>query len=226
MNLSAAIIRKNVSDDNASASYNSAPTVRQVSEHYTTMNCIMPFPNGVLRGQSLQSVLVFNFTIMHAMSYWSDYFPCSCRVNISEPSVCITISLFSAVSRVRISIILNSTAMLDTKSLNTSLLKFMISSKNERLIILDLNDLTLQMIFDASWASMNEGSKRPIAWNNSRHAPLWRFYSHCGSEETGSPGIICIGCHQVLRHPSEHGTRSMGKHLLANIHIAKLNEST
>jgi hypothetical protein len=73
---------------------------------------------------------------------------------------------------------------------------------------------------------MNEGSKRPIAWNASRHAPSWRFYLHCRIEETGSPGIICIVCHQVLRHPSEHGTSSMGKHLLAKAHIAKLNELT
>jgi len=37
---------------------------------------------------------------------------------------------------------------------------------------------------------------------------------------------MCIVCHQVLRHPSEHGTSSMGKHLLAKPHIAKLNELT
>jgi len=43
---------------------------------------------------------------------------------------------------------------------------------------------------------------------------------------TGSTGIICIVCHQVLRHQSEHGTSSMGKHLLAKAHIAKLNELT
>jgi len=73
---------------------------------------------------------------------------------------------------------------------------------------------------------MNVDSKRPIAWNNSRHAPLGRFYLHCGIEETGSPGIICIVCHQVLRHPSEHGTSSMGKHLHAKAHIAELNELT
>jgi hypothetical protein len=102
----------------------------------------------------------------------------------------------------------------------------MISSKNERVFIRDLSDLTLQIIFDAWWASMNVGSKRPIAWNNSRHAPLWQFYLHCGMEENGSPGIICIMSHQVLRHPSEHGTSSMGKHLLAKAHIAKLNELT
>jgi len=116
--------------------------------------------------------------------------------------------------------------MSDSKSLNTSLLEFMISSKNEPVFICNLSDLTLQMIFDTWWASMNEGSKRPIAWNNSRHAPSWRFYLHCGIEETGSPGIICIVCHQVLRHPSEHGTSSMGKHLLPKAHIAKLNELT
>jgi len=73
---------------------------------------------------------------------------------------------------------------------------------------------------------MNVGWKRPIAWKNSGHAPSWRFYLHCGIEETGSPGIRCIVCHQVLRHPSEHGTSSMGKHLLAKAHIAELNELT
>ena len=73
---------------------------------------------------------------------------------------------------------------------------------------------------------MNVGSKRPIAWKNSRHAPLRRFYLHCRIEETGSHGIICILCHQVLRHPSEHGTSWMGKHSVAKAHIAKLNELT
>jgi len=116
--------------------------------------------------------------------------------------------------------------MSDLQSLNTSLLEVKISSKNERFFIRDLNDLTLQIIFDAWWASLNVGLKCSIAWKNSRHAPSWRFYLHCGIEETGSPGIICIICHQVLHHPSEHGTSSMGKHLLAKAHIAKLNELT
>jgi len=116
--------------------------------------------------------------------------------------------------------------MWDTKPLNTPLLEVMISSKKERVFIRDLSALTLQIIFDAWWASMNEGSKPPIAMNNSRHAPSWRIYLHCGIEETGSPGIICIVCHQVFRHSSVHGTSSMGKHLLAKAHIAKLNELT
>ena len=116
--------------------------------------------------------------------------------------------------------------MSDTQSLNTSLLEVMISSKNERVFIRDLSDLILQIIFDAYWASMNVCSKRLMAWKNSRHAPSWRFYLHCGIEETGSPGIICIVCHQVLRHPSDHGTSSMGQHLLAKAHIAKFNELT
>jgi len=82
------------------------------------------------------------------------------------------------------------------------------------------------MIFNAWLASINPCLKRPISWNNPRYAPLWRFYWQCGIEETGSPGIICIVCHQVLCHPSEYGTCSMGKHLLANAHITKLNEFT
>jgi len=49
---------------------------------------------------------------------------------------------------------------------------------------------------------------------------------HCGIDIIGSPGIICIVCHQVLRHPSEHGTSSMEKHLLTEAHIAKLNKLT
>jgi len=116
--------------------------------------------------------------------------------------------------------------MSDSKFWNTSLLEDMISSKSDRVFIHDLCDLTLQIICDARWDSIIEGSKRLIAWNNSRHAPSWRFYLHCGIAATSNPGIICIICHQVLRHPSEHGTSSMGEHLLAKAHIAKLNNLT
>jgi len=49
--------------------------------------------------------------------------------------------------------------MSDTLSLNTSLLEVMIFSKNECVFIRDLTDLKLQLIFDAWWASMNEGLK-------------------------------------------------------------------
>jgi len=73
---------------------------------------------------------------------------------------------------------------------------------------------------------MNVGSKRSIAWKNSRHESSWWFYLHCGIEDTGSPGIICIIRHRVLCHPSEHGTSSMGTYLLGKAHIAKLNELT
>jgi len=114
--------------------------------------------------------------------------------------------------------------MLDSKSLNTSLLEVMISSKDDRVVICDFMDLTFQTLSDGWWASITVGLTRPIAWKNYRYAPSWQLYLHCGIEETGSPGIICIVCHQVLRHPSEHGTSSMGTHLLAKAHIAKLNE--
>jgi len=138
----------------------------------------------------------------------------------------VTITYVLTVTQIELPRVQFPTAMSDTKSLNTALLDVIISSKNEHVSIRDLRRLTLQMIIDAWWASMNEGSKRPIAWNNSRHAPSWRFYLHCGIEETGSPGIICIVCHQVLRHPSEHATSSMGKRLLAKARIARLNELT
>jgi hypothetical protein len=71
-------------------------------------------------------------------------------------------------------------------------------SAQKGVLIRDLSDLTLQIIFNACWASMNLGSKQLIAWDNSRHAPLWQFNIHGGTEETGSSGIICIVRHQVL----------------------------
>ena len=102
----------------------------------------------------------------------------------------------------------------------------MISCKNEQVVIRDLRDLTLPSIFDAWWASLNVASKRPIDWNTSRHASLWRFYLHHGIEVTGSPGILFIICDQVLRHPLEHWTSSMGKPLVAKAHITNLNKLT
>jgi len=80
MNLAAAFIGKNATDDIGSTSYNGVPTVRQGSECYTAINCIMLFLNGVLCGQSLQTIGVFNIANMHAMSDWSDHFRCSFRV--------------------------------------------------------------------------------------------------------------------------------------------------
>ena len=116
--------------------------------------------------------------------------------------------------------------MSDCTSSNTSLLEVMISSKNEHVFKPDLSDLTLQIICDARWASMNVGLRWPIAWNYSRHAPSWRFFLHCRIQETGHLGIICSICHQNLRYPSEYWTSSMRKQLRENAHITKLNELT
>jgi len=134
--------------------------------------------------------------------------------------------LLSVVLPVGLRSILINTPMQDSKSLNTSLLEVMISSINNRICFRHLSDLTLQIIFDAWWASLNVDSKLPVAWINCRHAPSWRCFLHCGLEETGSPGIISIVSHQVRRHSSEHGTSSMWKHFLAKAHIAKLNKLT
>jgi hypothetical protein len=116
--------------------------------------------------------------------------------------------------------------MLDSQSLNTSLLEVMIPSKNKCVISRDLSDLTLQIIFDTWLASMNVGANWLSAWNNSSHTPSWGFYLHYGMEQNGSDGNICIVCYQVLRRPSEHGSSSMGKQLPAKAHIAKLNQLT
>jgi len=126
----------------------------------------------------------------------------------------------------RITHLRNSYSHVRFKSWNISLVEVVITSKNDCVFIRDLSNLTLQIIFNAWWASMDVGLKRPIAWNNSAHATSWQFQLNYAIEKTTSTRIICIVCHQVLRHPSEHGTRSIGKHLLAKAHIAKLNELT
>jgi len=103
----------------------------------------------------------------------------------------------------------------------------MVSSKNECVFIRDLSHHTLQIIFDAGCAtSKTTGCKHFITSNDCRHGPSWWFYLRCGIEETGIPSIICILCHPVVRHPSGQGTSTMGKHMLAKVHITKLNEWT
>jgi hypothetical protein len=104
------------------------------------------------------------------MSYRSDFFACSCRVNIQEPAVSFTVLLLSAVSQVRLPSFLIPRAMLLSKSLNISLLEVMISSRNEHVFIRDFTNHILQIIFNAWWALMNVGMKRRIAWKNSRPA--------------------------------------------------------
>jgi len=152
------------------------------SERYTAMNCIVLFLNWVSPGQSLQSNVVYNFTNIPAMPNRFDFFTCSSRFNIEEPAVCFTVPCLSAVFRVGLPSCLIFTAMSDSKSLNTSLLEVMISFKNECVLIRVLGNLTLWFIFDAWWAGMNVDSKRPSAWNDTRHAPWWRFYLHRGIE--------------------------------------------
>jgi len=78
--------------------------------------------------------------------------------------------LLSALCQVVLSSIQIPTAMLDSKSLETSLLEVVISSKNYGVSIRDLSDLTVQIIFDAWWTSINVGSNHPSAWNNTRPA--------------------------------------------------------
>jgi len=164
---------------------------------------------------------------MDAMSHISDVFlACSSKVKILKPPLYLTIWYPLTVTQIVLRRVQFPTVMSDTQSLNTSLLGVMICSKTECSFIRELRDRTLQIIFNVWWTSMNVGAMWPVAWNNIRHAPSWRFYLHCGIEETGRRSIICIICHQVLRHPSEHGTSSMGKHLPVKAQIGKLHKST
>jgi len=68
------------------------------SERYTAMYCIVMLLNQVLPGQSLQSVLVYNFTNMHAMSYRSDFIACSCIQYLRTRSLLYYNDTFSSLS--------------------------------------------------------------------------------------------------------------------------------
>ena len=137
-----------------------------------------------------------------------------------------TVWLPSAVFRVGFHSFRFPAARSHSKYFKISLLEVMISSTNEHAFMHPLSDLTLQIMFDSWWASLIGDLQRPIPWNRSRQAPCWRFYLHFGSKETGSPGIIFIVWHQVLQHPSEHGTSAIGTNMLARAHIAKVNKLT
>jgi len=178
------------------------------------MNCIVLVLNPDWDRQSSQFVLEYNFTSIHGMSSRFDCFACSGRVNILEPAVSYTLTLLLAVFLLRLPSCQILTSMSDWKSWNTDLFKVEISFITELDLIHHLSDLTLQIIFDAWWASMIDGSKHTIAWNTSWQERLWRFYWHPGIKETGSPGIMDIIRHQVLRNPSVQGTSFSRKHSL------------
>jgi hypothetical protein len=98
----------------------------------------------------------------------------------------------------------------------------MTSSTIELVFISPLINSMLQSIFFACQASMNVDSKCSDDWNHSSHIPAWQYCLHYRIEKTCGPGISSIICHQVHGHPLEHGTSSMGKHLLATLYIGKL----
>jgi hypothetical protein len=162
---------------------------------------------------------------MHAMSHRSDFYvTCHSEVNIYNAALFLTIRYLLMVKQAELPSAQYPTAMSDTKTLITLLLVVIISYKKKHICIRDLSDRILQIIFHAYWASMSVGRMWPIVRNNSILASSWRFYLHSGIESTGCPAMIRIVCHQVLRHPSEHETSSMGKHWLAKAQIAKLHK--
>jgi hypothetical protein len=115
---------------------------------YTAINCNVLFLNGVLNSQFCQNVLIYNFTNMHAMCHRSGFFACSSTVNIEEPAFCFRITLLLAVSQVGISDFPITAIMLNSNSLNTSLLEVMMSSNNRHVCISNLSDHTLHIIHD------------------------------------------------------------------------------
>jgi len=112
--------------------------------------------------------------------------------------------------------------MSDSSSANTSLPEVIIFSKRQRVIIYNSSDRAFEILFDSLWASMNGISKRPTDSNDSLRTSSSRCYFRCGILETGSPAIIPIVSHQVLRQSFEHGTSLLGIHFVATVHIAQL----
>jgi len=97
---------------------------------------------------------------------------------------------------------------------------------NVAVFIRHLRNLTLEIIFNAGCTAMKVGSKCHIGWNKFSHATSWQYNFHCRIPQNGSTGIICIICHQVLHHLSEHETSSIEKPLIPSAHIAKFNVLT
>jgi hypothetical protein len=106
------------------------------------------------------------------------------------------------------------TARSDSDSFNPLLLKVTISSNNESFFICYMDNHTLQIIFDNWWDFINVNTKCAIVWNNPTHRQSWNVFLHCRIEVSGSQGIISIICHQVLCHPTNHGTNTIEKCLV------------
>jgi len=116
---------------------------------FTVMKCLASSLNGVFNGQSFPYVLVYHFTTMHVRSHRSYCcLVCSSSVNISEPVFYLIVILHLTVSQLELPNFQIPTTMLNSQSSNTSLLEMIISSKNEHVLICDLSDLGLQIIFD------------------------------------------------------------------------------
>ena len=90
---------------------------------------------------------------MHAMSHRSEFFlPSSFKVNIEEPAFNLTIMYLLPVTQVELPRVQFPTWLSDTKSLKSVLQEIMISTKNECVVICDMSELTLQIIFTTWWA--------------------------------------------------------------------------
>lgn len=189
------------------------------------MNIITLFLNWSFDGHSFQYVSVYNVTITHARSHWSYILLTGrSRVNISELALGFSIMYHLQVPQGTLRSYHLPIVMFDWNCVHSSLQVVLISCKNEPVFIHYLSNITLQNILDALGAAMIVSSKCSIDCNNSRPVPWWRFYLHWGFEENSRPGIICIVCHPVVPYLSENGSSSMGRHLLANAHIAKSNK--
>jgi hypothetical protein len=87
---------------------------------------------------------------MHAISLRSDVFlGCSSQINVLEPAYNFTIMLLLTALQFGFLRLSTTTAMVDSKCLNTSLLEVLISSNNEHVFFRDLSDHTLQIKFHA-----------------------------------------------------------------------------
>jgi len=126
----------------------------------TAMNSATSFRNAAFNCQSFQYVLACSFTNMHAVSLSSGCILAhSSRVTSKESTFYIPITYLLTVSQVKLDSVQSPSAMSNSKSLSTLLLEVMISSMNEPVFIRYLPDLTVQIIFDAWWASIDVGSK-------------------------------------------------------------------
>ena len=118
-------------------SFKGAATIFRLT--YLATKCLVSFLNGIFDSPSCLYHPVYNFTTIQSMTHTAYYcLACSSRFNIETAAFYSTIILLLTVSQPDLHSFPIPTTMLDSQSMNISLIEVMTSSKNKRVYFHDL----------------------------------------------------------------------------------------